>query len=105
MKSTITPPMDNQERKLIKAWAYGYVTSLVGKDVLHEEYDEFCSYNEKWDINFYTYSHPNVVHVVAYPQSRDDNDNGNITADYSQWVEIADFDYNGKEIPLKETAE
>lgn len=94
MKSTITPPMNKEERELITAFVTGYVKALGRNKQFYEGYDEFYSYNDKWDINIHT-STPtrNTVAVVAHPQSL--GDDGYIETEMSQWVEIAKFDYQG----------
>jgi hypothetical protein len=98
MESDITPMMDQSEFDQIKTWATGYITGLVDRDVFHDGWDEWYAYNKNWDINFYSNGEPDVVHVVAYPYLKH-----RLETDTSQWLHIANFNYKGKELPMKET--
>jgi hypothetical protein len=105
MKSTITPPMTDSERELITAWVKGYVKSLANTNSFYEDYDEFHSYNDNWDINSHCCNgKKNTVSVVAHPQYDTGTEGVYFNTEMSQWVEIMQFDYKGNP-KQKETAQ
>ena len=98
MKSTITPPMTDNERELITAWVKGYVKSLANNNSFYEDYDEFHSYNDNWDINIHCRNgKKNTVSVVAHPQYDNSGEGVYFDTEMSQWVEIMQFDYKGNQ--------
>jgi hypothetical protein len=76
----------------IKAFAENHVAN-ISVDCLFEGYDEWHSLtisdDESWDINFHMCGEPNILHVVAHPESM--GADGFMETDMSNFVRIADF--------------
>jgi hypothetical protein len=83
-----------KELQLMRAFTQGYLSALVTHNKAYEGFDEFYSYNDKWDINIHAVGEkPRTIYAVAYPQTVDSD--GYLTTDTSNWIEIGQFDMNG----------
>lgn len=83
-----------KELQLMRAFTQGYLSALVTHNKAYEGFDEFYSYNNKWDINIHAVGEkPRTIYAVAYPQTVDSD--GYLTTDTSNWIEIGQYDMNG----------
>lgn len=83
-----------KELQLMQAFTQGYLSALVTHNKAYEGFDEFYSYNDKWDINIHAVGEkPRTIYAVAYSQTVDSD--GYLTTDTSNWIEIGQFDMNG----------
>ena len=83
-----------KELQLMRAFTQGYLSALVTHNKAYEGFDEFYSYNDKWDINLHAVGEkPRTIYAVAYPQTVDSD--GYLTTDTSNWIEIGQYDMNG----------
>jgi len=83
-----------KELQLMRAFTQGYLSALVTHNKAYEGFDEFYSYNDKWDINIHAVGEkPRTIYAVAYPQTVDSD--GYLTTDTSNWIEIGQYDMNG----------
>lgn len=87
-----TAEISDEELPLLTQWCNGYVVALVGHDSLKDTWDEWCAFNEDWDVNFYR-THSNLIKAVAY---RMININGNWEMQSSKWVTVNCYDKHGK---------
>lgn len=88
------PKLDDNERRELEAFTQGYLSALVAHDRAYEGFDEFYSYNDKWDINIHAVGQkPRTIYAVAYPQKLDSD--GYLCTVTSCWVEIGQYDMNG----------
>jgi hypothetical protein len=83
-----------KELQLMRAFTQGYLSALVTHNKAYEGFDEFYSYNDKWDINIHAVGEkPRTIYAVAYPQTVDSD--GYLTTDTSNWIELGQYDMNG----------
>jgi hypothetical protein len=83
-----------KELQLLRAFTQGYLSALVTHNKAYEGFDEFYSYNDKWDINIHAVGEkPRTIYAVAYPQTVDSD--GYLTTDTSNWIELGQYDMNG----------
>lgn len=83
-----------KELQLMRVFTQGYLSALVTHNKVYEGFDEFYSYNDKWDINIHAVGEkPRTIYAVAYPQTVDSD--GYLTTDTSNWIEIGQYDMNG----------
>ena len=83
-----------KELQLMRAFTQGYLSALVTHKKAYEGFDEFYSYNDKWDINIHAVGEkPRTIYAVAYPQTVDSD--GYLTTDTSNWIELGQYDMNG----------
>ena len=87
-----TAEISDEELALLKHWCNGYVVALVGHDSLKDTWDEWCAFNEDWDVNFYRTSNK-LIKAVAY---RMININGNWEMQSSKWVTVNRYNEHGK---------
>lgn len=87
-----TAEISDEELALLTQWCNGYVTALVGHDSLKDTWDEWCAFNENWDVNFYR-THSKLIKAVAY---RMININGNWEMQSDKWVTVNRYDEHGK---------
>lgn len=91
---TKQPAITDNELELLKAFTQGYINALVSHDKAYEGFDEFYSYNDKWDVNIHAVGEkPRTIYAVAYPQTVDAD--GYLSTVTSCWVEIGQYDMNG----------
>jgi hypothetical protein len=91
---TKQPTITDTDLALLKSFTQGYISALVTHDKAYEGFDEFYSYNDKWDINVHAVGQKaRTIYAVAYPQIVDAD--GYLTTDTSNWVEIGQYDMNG----------
>jgi hypothetical protein len=53
MEDTPTIKITDNERRELEAFTQGYLLGIVADDRAYEGFDEFYSYNDKWDINIH----------------------------------------------------
>jgi hypothetical protein len=83
-----------KELQLLRAFTQGYLSALITHNKVYEGFDEFYSYNDKWDINIHAVGEkPKTIYAVAYPQTVDSD--GYLTTDTSNWVELGQYNMNG----------
>ena len=83
-----------KELQLLRAFTQGYLNALVTHNKIYEGFDEFYSYNDKWDINIHAVGEkPRTIYAVAYVQTVDSD--GYLTTNTSDWVELGQYDMNG----------
>lgn len=80
------------EMNLMKTFCHGYVLALVANDQVYDGLDEWYSYNDKWDINFFALD-SRTIHATAHPQYVDED--GFVNTDWTVWVRVAEFDFKG----------
>ena len=91
---TKPPTITDTELALLKSFTQGYLSALVTHDKAYEGFDEFYSYNDKWDINIHAVGQkPRTIYAVAYPQTVDTD--GYLETDTSNWVEIGQYNMDG----------
>lgn len=89
-----TAEISDEELALLTQWCNGYVMALIGHDSLKDTWDEWCAFNENWDVNFYR-THSNLIKAVAY---RMININGNWEMESTKWVTVNRYNNQGKVI-------
>ena len=87
-----TAEISDEELSLLTQWCNGYVMALVGHNTLKDTWDEWCAFNEDWDVNFYR-THSKLIKAVAY---RMININGNWEMQSDKWVTVNRYDEHGK---------
>lgn len=87
-----TAEISDEELAMLKQWCNGYVMALVGHDAFKDTWDEWCAFNENWDVNFYR-THSKLIKAVAY---RMININGNWEMQSDKWVTVNRYDEHGK---------
>lgn len=87
-----TAEISDEELSLLTQWCNGYVMALVGHNTLKDTWDEWCAFNENWDVNFYRLNNK-TIKAVAY---RMININGNWEMQSSKWVTVNRYDENGR---------
>ena len=85
--------MGDNEFTEMKAFVQGYIGALVTHEKVYEGFDEFYSYNDKWDINIHANGKPRTIYATAYAQTVDAD--GYLHTDMSNWVQIGQFDFQG----------
>ena len=87
-----TAEISDEESALLTQWCNGYVMALTTHNQLDNTWDEWCAFNENWDVNFYRTSNK-LIKAVAY---RMININGNWEMQSSKWVTVNRYDEQGK---------
>ena len=94
MQDTPTIKITDNERRELEAFTQGYLLGIVADDRAYEGFDEFYSYNDKWDINIHAVGQKvRTIYAQAYPL-RVDSD-GYLETDTSNWVEIGQYNMDG----------
>ena len=87
-----TAEISDEELSLLTQWCNGYVMALVGHNTLKDTWDEWCAFNEDWDVNFYRLNNK-IIKAVAYRML---NINGNWEMQSHKWVTVNRYDENGR---------
>lgn len=87
-----TAEISDEELALLTQWCNGYVMALVGHDPSNNTLDEWCAFNDDWDVNFYR-THRKITKAIAY---RTICVNGNYEMQSHKWVTVNRYDENGK---------
>ncbi len=88
-----TAEISDEELALLTQWCNGYVMALIGHDSLKDTWDEWCAFNENWDVNFYR-THSNLIKAVAYKITIASD--GLSVIETSKWVTVNRYDQHGK---------
>ena len=91
--SMTTAEISDEELALLTQWCNGYVMALIGHDSLKDTWDEWCAFNENWDVNFYR-THSNLIKAVAYKITIASD--GLSVIETSKWVTVNRYDQHGK---------
>lgn len=89
-----TAEISDEELALLTQWCNGYVMALVGHDSLKDTWDEWCAFDENWDVNFYR-THSKLIKAIAYRVIKRHED-GNWELQSSKWVTVNRYDEHGK---------
>jgi len=87
-----TAEISDEELSLLTQWCNGYVMALVGHNTLKDTWDEWCAFNENWDVNFYRLNNK-IIKAVAYRML---HINGNWEMQSDKWVTVNRYDEHGK---------
>lgn len=89
-----TAEISDEELAMLKQWCNGYVMALVGHDAFKDTWDEWCAFNENWDVNFYRPNELRTIKAVAYRVKM--TVSGFTELETSKWVEINSYNQYGK---------
>ena len=87
-----TTEISDEELALLTQWCNGYVIALVGHNSLKYTWDEWCGFNEDWDVNFYRLN-SKIIKADAYRMLKI---NGNWEMQSNKWVTVNRYNEHGK---------